>query len=387
MICFFILCWMRIQDPIVLKIIECGRSASWKGESNDVADTARDPVRMLCEFPNSGLAVNVPIRMLVSPCQRPWTKWPWVVCPKGLLRHKFVWNVPGMEHWQRWCWRMEGMVVVLQPMCAMPHLIGHSMLWGRWQVLRLDFLGVNRYKWSSSVSCLRVWLGKMFFRCFHQTCHELCMRRWHFNTSWIISSLWNWPNLHSSIFDTPFFTFSQKVGCFPTTFPTSEVRPLAQQSAPAFSEAQPINPQQLPQYLRGASRSGGRKRASRSTRRKKRKSRRCTFFFLGGWVYHPYDYRLPLFWGGWLAVCKSRFFVKRMTNDGSFLWKWKEIIMKIQLHIVRLDLENVVWISVRSAKRWLDRSRSNSHTATGQYIRATGCSSTVRRLFLPRGRE
>jgi len=28
--------------------------------------------------------------------------------------------------------------------------------------------------------------------------------------------------------------------------------------------------------------------------------------------------------------------------------------------------------------RWLDRSRSNSHTATGQYIRATGCSSTVR---------
>jgi len=82
------------------------------------------------------------------------------------------------------------------------------------------------------------------------------------------------------------------------------VRPLAQQSAPAFSEAQPINPQQLPQYLRGASRSGGRKRASRSTRRKKRKS--------------------------------------------------------------------------RSAKRWLDRSRSNSHTATGQYIRATGCSSTVR---------
>lgn len=34
----------------------------------------------------------------------------------------------------------------------------------------------------------------------------------------------------------------------------------------------------------------------------------------------------------------------------------------------------------RSAKRWLDRSRSNSHTATGQYIRATGCSSTVRCL-------
>lgn len=27
---------------------------------------------------------------------------------------------------------------------------------------------------------------------------------------------------------------------------------------------------------------------------------------------------------------------------------------------------------------WLDRSRSNSHTATGQYIRATGCSSTVK---------
>ncbi|CAE8614094.1 unnamed protein product [Polarella glacialis] len=32
----------------------------------------------------------------------------------------------------------------------------------------------------------------------------------------------------------------------------------------------------------------------------------------------------------------------------------------------------------RSVKRWLDRSRSHSHTATGQYIRATGCSSTVR---------
>lgn len=32
----------------------------------------------------------------------------------------------------------------------------------------------------------------------------------------------------------------------------------------------------------------------------------------------------------------------------------------------------------RSAPRWLDRSRSNSHTATGQYIRATGCSSTVK---------
>jgi len=32
----------------------------------------------------------------------------------------------------------------------------------------------------------------------------------------------------------------------------------------------------------------------------------------------------------------------------------------------------------RSVVRWLDRSRSNSHTATGQYIRATGCSSTVR---------
>lgn len=32
----------------------------------------------------------------------------------------------------------------------------------------------------------------------------------------------------------------------------------------------------------------------------------------------------------------------------------------------------------RSAVRWLDRSRSNSHTATGQYIKATGCSSTVR---------
>lgn len=32
----------------------------------------------------------------------------------------------------------------------------------------------------------------------------------------------------------------------------------------------------------------------------------------------------------------------------------------------------------RSMVRWLDRSRSNSHTATGQYIRATGCSSTVR---------
>lgn len=32
----------------------------------------------------------------------------------------------------------------------------------------------------------------------------------------------------------------------------------------------------------------------------------------------------------------------------------------------------------RSAVRWLDRSRSNSHTATGQYIRAVGCSSTVR---------
>jgi len=37
----------------------------------------------------------------------------------------------------------------------------------------------------------------------------------------------------------------------------------------------------------------------------------------------------------------------------------------------------------RSNKRnkrasWLDRSRSNSRTATGQYIRATGCSSTVR---------
>eukprot|EP00927_Polykrikos_kofoidii_P082809 TRINITY_DN832_c0_g1_i1.p1 TRINITY_DN832_c0_g1~~TRINITY_DN832_c0_g1_i1.p1 ORF type:complete len:608 (+),score=100.45 TRINITY_DN832_c0_g1_i1:137-1960(+) len=32
----------------------------------------------------------------------------------------------------------------------------------------------------------------------------------------------------------------------------------------------------------------------------------------------------------------------------------------------------------RSQVRWLDRSRSNSHTATGQYIRATGCSSTVR---------
>lgn len=30
------------------------------------------------------------------------------------------------------------------------------------------------------------------------------------------------------------------------------------------------------------------------------------------------------------------------------------------------------------SRRWLDRSRSNSHTATGQYIRATGCSSTVR---------
>lgn len=32
----------------------------------------------------------------------------------------------------------------------------------------------------------------------------------------------------------------------------------------------------------------------------------------------------------------------------------------------------------RSMVRWLDRSRSNSHTNTGQYIRATGCSSTVR---------
>lgn len=32
----------------------------------------------------------------------------------------------------------------------------------------------------------------------------------------------------------------------------------------------------------------------------------------------------------------------------------------------------------RSMVRWLDRSRSNSHTATGQYIRATGYSSTVR---------
>ena len=40
---------------------------------------------------------------------------------------------------------------------------------------------------------------------------------------------------------------------------------------------------------------------------------------------------------------------------------------------------NVPWLgNGRSAKRWLDRSRSNSHTATGQYIRATGCSSTVR---------
>lgn len=85
------------------------------------------------------------------------------------------------------------------------------------------------------------------------------------------------------------------------------VRSLAvPKTASAFSEVQPINPQQLPDYLRSgkASRSAGRKRASRSTRRKKRKS--------------------------------------------------------------------------RSAKRWLDRSRSNSHTATGQYIRATGCSSTVR---------
>jgi len=32
----------------------------------------------------------------------------------------------------------------------------------------------------------------------------------------------------------------------------------------------------------------------------------------------------------------------------------------------------------RSMVRWLDRSRSHSHTATGQYIRATGCSSTVK---------
>lgn len=32
----------------------------------------------------------------------------------------------------------------------------------------------------------------------------------------------------------------------------------------------------------------------------------------------------------------------------------------------------------KSRDRWLDRSRSNSHTATGQYIRATGCTSSVR---------
>lgn len=32
----------------------------------------------------------------------------------------------------------------------------------------------------------------------------------------------------------------------------------------------------------------------------------------------------------------------------------------------------------RSMVRWLDRSRSNSHTATGQYIRATGYSSNVK---------
>mmetsp|Transcript_35340 Transcript_35340/g.75321 ORF Transcript_35340/g.75321 Transcript_35340/m.75321 type:complete len:449 (+) Transcript_35340:104-1450(+) len=32
----------------------------------------------------------------------------------------------------------------------------------------------------------------------------------------------------------------------------------------------------------------------------------------------------------------------------------------------------------RSGDRWWERSRSNSHTATGQYIRAVGCSSTVR---------
>merc|ERR1712151_1475386 len=32
----------------------------------------------------------------------------------------------------------------------------------------------------------------------------------------------------------------------------------------------------------------------------------------------------------------------------------------------------------RSNVRGLDRSRSHSHTATGQYIRATGCSSTVK---------
>eukprot|EP00438_Fugacium_kawagutii_P001768 Skav227145 [mRNA] locus=scaffold133:573927:577159:- [translate_table: standard] len=53
------------------------------------------------------------------------------------------------------------------------------------------------------------------------------------------------------------------------------VRSLAVPTAPALTEAQPINPQQLPEYLRSAhSRSAGRKRASRSTRRKKRKSRR-----------------------------------------------------------------------------------------------------------------
>lgn len=213
------------------------------------------------------------------------------------------------------------------------------------------------------------------------------MRRWHFNTSWIISSLWNWPNLHSSISDTPFFTFSQKVGCFPHNFSdlwgetlgaaigTSLLRGAAHQPAAAaavspWRVAQRRTEAGLPQHPA-----------------EEEEEQEMHFFFLGGWVYHPYNYRLPLFWGGWLAVCKSRFFVKRMTNDGCFLWKWKEIIMKIQLHIVRLDLENVVWISVRSAKRWLDRSRSNSHTATGQYIRATGCSSTVRRLFLPRGRE
>lgn len=32
----------------------------------------------------------------------------------------------------------------------------------------------------------------------------------------------------------------------------------------------------------------------------------------------------------------------------------------------------------KSRDRWLDRSRSHSHTATGQYIRATGCTSSVR---------
>jgi len=40
----------------------------------------------------------------------------------------------------------------------------------------------------------------------------------------------------------------------------------------------------------------------------------------------------------------------------------------------------------RSMVRWLDRSRSNSHTGTGQYIRATGCSSTVK-WWEKKGRE